>query len=215
MGDPMERGVLTRLRCLRKLNMMMLSSVTIVMTRDVTPPMSQTTSPNRKRSVRRTSERAVSSNMRRSLSMRLSRSVEPHLSRIVMFRDLRSVELNMSMGAGPNKRFMMLKMMLLSAEPRLRRSVRMRHPDTPPTPSAPSGQRRFAMSPRRMSRSTPQSLDVPRNQESSVPQLVADSSKELRSVMTKPRLLFRMPPRNSVLLSHRELASMSPNLFQS
>merc|ERR1712012_1173714 len=150
--------------------------------------------------------------MRRSLSMRLSRSVEPHLSRIVMFRDLRSVELNMS--AGPNKRFMMLKMMLLSAEPRLRRSVRMRHPDTPPTPSAPSGQRRFAMSPRRMSRSTPQSLDVPRNQESSVPQLVADSSKELRSVMTKPRLLFRMPPRNSVLLSHRELASMSPSLFQ-
>merc|ERR1712111_33043 len=127
MGDPMERGVLTRLRCLRKLNMMMLSSVTIVMTRDVTPPMSQTTSPNRKRSVRRTSERAVSSNMRRSLSMRLSRSVEPHLSRIVMFRDLRSVELNMSLSAGPNKRFMMLKMMLLSAEPRLRRSVRMRH----------------------------------------------------------------------------------------
>ena len=105
--------------------------------------------------------------------------------------------------------------MLLSAEPRLRRSVRMRHPDTPPTPSAPSGQRRFAMSPKRMSRSTPQSLDVPRNQESSVPQLVVDSSKELRSVMTKPRLLFRMPPRNSVLLSPRELASMSPNLFQS
>merc|ERR1719516_802496 len=33
------------------------------------------------------------------------------------------------------------------------------------------------MSPRRMSRSTPQSLDVPRNQESSVPQLVVDSRK--------------------------------------
>merc|ERR1711972_58597 len=52
-------------------------------------------------------------NMRRSLSMKLSRSVEPHLSRIVMFRDLKSVELNMSLSAGPNKRFMMLRMMLL------------------------------------------------------------------------------------------------------
>merc|ERR1719348_1119130 len=164
----MERDVLTRLRWLRKLNMMMLSSVTIVMTRDVTPPMSQTMSPSKRRSVRRTSERAVSLNTRRLLSMRLSKSVEPHWSRIVMFRDRRSVELNMSLSAGPNKRFMTLRMMLLSAEPRLRRSVRMRHPDTPPTPSAPSGQRRFAMSPRRTSRSPPQSLDVPRNQESSV-----------------------------------------------
>merc|ERR1719347_1586880 len=204
----MERDVLTRLRWLRKLNMMMLSSVTIVMTRDVTPPMSQTTSPSKKRSVKRTSERAVSSNTRRLLSMRLSKSVEPHWSRIVMFRDLRSVELNMSLSAGPNKRFMTLRMMLLSAELRLRRSVKMRHLDTPQTPSAPSGQRKFAVSPRRMSRSTLQSPDVPRNQESSVPQLVVDSSKEPRSVMTKPRLLFRMPPRNSVPLSPRELASM-------
>merc|ERR1719348_1683596 len=103
--------------------------------------------------------------------------------------------------------------MLLLVKLRLRKSVRMRLLDIQPTPSAPSGQRRSAVFPKRMSRSTPQSLDVPRNQESSVPQLVADSSKELRSVMTKPRLLFRMPPRNSVLLSHRELASMSPNLF--
>merc|ERR1712131_415248 len=131
------------------------------------------------------------------------------------FRDLRSVELNMSLSAGPNKRFMMLRMMLLLVKLRLRKSVRMRLLDILPTPSAPSGQRRSAVFPKRMSRSTPQSLDVPRNQESSVPQLVADSSKELRSVMTKPRLLFRMPPRNSVLLSHRELASMSPSLFQS
>merc|ERR1711931_265978 len=83
-----------------------------------------------------------------------------------------------------------------------------RHPDIQLTQSAPSGQRRFAMSPRRMSRSTPQSLDVPRNQESSVPQLVVDSSKELRNVMTKPRLLSRMPPRNSVLLSPSVPASL-------
>merc|ERR1719348_247485 len=170
---------------------------------------------NKRRNVRKTSERTVSLNMKQLLSMRLSRSVELHLSRIVMFRDPKSVELNMSLSAGPNKRFMMLRMMLLSAELRLRRSVRMRHPDIPLTQSAPSGQRRFAMSPRRMSRSTPQSLDVPRNQESSVPQQVVDSSKVLMSVMTKPRLLFRMPPRNSVLLSPRELASMSPSLFQS
>merc|ERR1719334_1260756 len=139
-------------------------------------------SPNRKRSVRKTSERTVSLNMKQLLSMKLSRSVELHLSRIVMFRDLRSVELNMSLSAGPNKRFMTLRMMLLSAEPRLRRSVRMRHLDTPQTPSAPSGQRKFAVSPRRMSRSILQSPDVPRNQESSVPQLVVDSSKEPREL---------------------------------
>merc|ERR1719348_1425882 len=108
-----------------------------------------------------------------------------------------------------------LNMTLLLVKLRLRRSVRMRHLDIQQTPSVPNGQRKFVVSPRRMSRSIHQSPDVPRNQESSVPQPVVDSSKEPRSVMTKPRLLFRMPPRNSVLLSPRELASMSPNLFQS
>merc|ERR1711872_54572 len=132
-----------------------------------------------------------------------------------MFRDLRSVELNMSLSAGPSRRFMMLRMMLFLVQLRLRKSVRMRHLDIQLTQSAPSGQRRSAVYPRRMSRSTLQSLDVPRNQESSVPQQVVDSSKELRSVMTKHRLLFRMPPRNSVLLSPKELANMSPSLFQS
>merc|ERR1712121_43656 len=211
----MERDVLTRLRWLRKLNMMMLFSVTIVMTRDVTPPMSQTMSPNRKKIVRKTLERAVSLSMKRLLSMRLFRSAEPHLSRIVIFKDQKSVELSMSLNAGQSRKFMMLRMTLLLVKLRLRRSVRMRHLDIQQTPSAPNGQRKFAVSPRRMSRSTHQSPDVPRNQESSVPQLVVDSSKEPRSVMTKPRLLFRMPPRNSVLLNPRELASMSPNLFQS
>merc|ERR1712025_1553582 len=104
--------------------------------------------------------------------------------------------------------------MVVECRTEVERNVRMRHLDIQQTPSAPSGQRKFAVSPRRMSRSTLQSLDVPRNQESSVPQLVVGSSKELRSVMTKPRLWFRMPPRDSVLLSPRELASMSPNLFQ-
>ena len=103
--------------------------------------------------------------------------------------------------------------MLSSAERRWRKSARMRHLDTPPQQSAQNGQERCVVSPRRMSRSTLQSLDVPRNQESSVPQLVVDSSKELRSVMTKPRLLFRMPPRNSVLLNPNVPASMLPSLF--
>merc|ERR1719295_893692 len=123
--DLMERDVLTRLRWLRKLNMMMLFSVTIVMTRDVTPPMSQTMSPNRKKIVRKTLERAVSLSMKRLLSMRLFRSAEPHLSRIVIFKDLKSVELNMSLNAGQSGKFMMLRMTLLLVKLRLRRSVRM------------------------------------------------------------------------------------------
>merc|ERR1712106_648969 len=87
--------------------------------------------------------------------------------------------------------------------------------DTPPTPSAPSGQRRSALSPRSRWRSTPQSLDVPRSPGSSVPQLVVDSNRELRSVLTKPRLLSRMPPKNSVLLSPNVPASMSQSLSPS
>ena len=107
------------------------------------------------------------------------------------------------------------RMMLSSAERRWRKSARMRHLDTPPQQSAQNGQERCVVSPRRMSRNTLPSLDVPRNQENFVLRLVVDSSKELKSVMTKPRLLSRMPPRNSVLLSPRELASMSQSLFQS
>merc|ERR1719309_1799144 len=72
---------------------------------------------------------------------------------------------------------------------------------TPPTPSAPSGPRRSAQSPRSQSRSSPPSQAVPRSQGRSVPQLAVGSRKALRSVMTRSRLLSRMPPRNSVLLS--------------
>merc|ERR1712113_955885 len=53
--------------------------------------------------------------------------------------------------------------------------LRMRHLATPPTPSAPSGPRKFAVSPRSQSRSTLPSLDVPRNLLNCVPQLVVDS----------------------------------------
>merc|ERR1712193_378952 len=89
--------------------------------------------------------------------MRLYRSVEPHWSRTVMFRVLKSAELNMNLSAGPNKRFMMLKMMLLNAKLKLRRSVKMKLLVTPPTQNAQSGLRRFALSPGRLSRNTPPS----------------------------------------------------------
>ena len=78
--------------------------------------------------------------------------------------------------------------------------------------STPSGLRKSAQFPRR---STLPSLGVPRSQGNSVPQLVVDSSRELRSVMIKPRPLSRMPLRNSVLLSPSVPASMSPNLCPS
>merc|ERR1719168_252978 len=96
----------------------------------------------------RTSGRAASSSTGRLPSTRQSRCAELPWSRIVMCRDLRSAELNMNLSAGPSRRCMMLRMMLSSAGLRLRRSVRMRHQDTPPTPSAPSGHERCAASPR-------------------------------------------------------------------
>merc|ERR1719483_556662 len=146
--DLMARDVLTKLRWLRRLSMMMLCSAITLMTRDATPPMSPPMSPSRRRSARRTTGRAVSLNTRRLLSLRLLRSAELPLLRTVMSRDLRFAELNMSLSAGPSRRFMMLRMMLLSAQLRLRRSVRMEPLDTPPTPSALSGPRRSALSPR-------------------------------------------------------------------
>merc|ERR1712123_90129 len=94
---------------------------------------------------------------------------------------------------------------------RLRRSVRMKLLDIPPTPSAPSGPRRCAVLRRRLSKSTLPSPDAPRNPGRSVLQLDVDSRKEKRSVLTRLRLLFRMLPRNSVLLSPSVPVSMSPN----
>merc|ERR1712002_1080946 len=98
---------------------------------------------------------------------------------------------------------------------RLRRSVRMKPLATQPTPSAPSGLRRCALWRRSLLRSSPQSLVVPRNQERSVLLLDVGSRKERRSVMIKHKLLSRMLLRNSVLLSPREPANMSPNLSPS
>merc|ERR1740137_89404 len=156
---------------------------------------------SRRRSARRTTGKAVSLNMRRLLLMRLLLFAEPLWSRTVIFRDLKYVELSMSLSAGLSKRSMMLRMMLLTARLRLRKSVKMKLQVTPPTPSAQSGPRKSALYPRRQSRSTLPSPDVPRSQGRSVLLLVVDSRKVQRSVLTKPKLLSRMPQRNSVLLS--------------
>merc|ERR1712107_904025 len=94
--------------------------------------------------------------------------------------------------------------MLLSAELRLKRNVRMRHLATPPTPSAPSGPRKFAVSPRSQSRSTLPSLDVPRNLLNCVPQLVVDSSRDQRSVLMSPRK-FAPDPEPTPELSRSQL----------
>merc|ERR1711992_281127 len=77
----------------------------------------------------------------------------------------------------------MWRMMLLSAQLRLRRSARTRHPVTPPTPSAPSGPGSFVLL------------------------LAVASSREPRSATTRCRPWCRTPPRSSVLLSPRGPAS--------
>merc|ERR1712106_613699 len=180
-------------------------------TRDATLLMSQTMSHSRRKSARRTSERAASSSMRRLLSMRQSLCAELLSSKTVMSKDLKSVELNMSPSAGPSRKFMMLRMMLFLVLLRLRRSVKMKLLAIPPTPSVPSGPRKCAVLRRRLSRSTLPSPDAPRNPGRSVLLLDVDSRKEKRNVSTRPRRLFRMLPRNSVLLSPNVPASMSPN----
>merc|ERR1712200_240085 len=191
---------------------MKLFSVTMGMTEDVTPPMSQTMNLSRRRNVKRTSERIVSLIMRRLPSMRLLRSAELPLSGIVISKDLKFAELNMSLSAGLSRRNMMSLMMLLNAQLSKMRSVKMKLLVIPPSQNALSGLERFALSIRRLSRSTLPSLDVPRNPESSVLQQAVDSSKELRSVMTRPAPLSRMLPKRNVVLSLKELVAMLPNL---
>merc|ERR1712042_127068 len=118
----------------------------------------------------------------------------------------------MSLSAGPNKKNTMSLMMLLNAQLCRMKSVKMRLLVTPPSQNAPSGPEKFALSIRKLSRSTPPSLDVLRNPESCVLQQAVDSSRELRSVMTKPAPLFKMLPRKNVALSLKELVAMLPNL---
>merc|ERR1712098_644358 len=114
-----------------------------------------------------------------------------------------------SQSAGPSKRFMVLRMMLCLVLLRLRRNVKMKLLATQPTPSAPSGPRKSVLLRRNLLRNTLLLLDVPRNQGRSVLQLDVGSRKEMRSVMTKHKLLYRMLLRNSVLLNHKEPANMS------
>merc|ERR1711910_224052 len=66
----------------------------------------------------------------------------------VICRDPRSAGPSTNPSAGPSRRSTMWRTMSSSAPLRLRRSVRMRPLDTPPTPSAPSGPGRFAACPR-------------------------------------------------------------------
>merc|ERR1712168_775396 len=185
------------------------------MTEDVTPLMSPTMNLSKKRNVKKTSERVVSSIMRRLPSMRLLRSAESPLLRIVIFPEMKFAPLNMSLSAGPSKKSMMLRMMLLNAQLSRMRSVLMRLLVTPPSPSALSGPEKSALLRRRLSRSTLPSLDVPRSPERGVPLLVVDSRKERNSVMTRPKLLSRMLPRKNVPLSPRELVLMLPSLSPS
>merc|ERR1712241_939410 len=141
-------------RCIDKVEMIEeteyddVSSATTPTTGGATPPMSPSTSPSRKRSARRTSGRTASSSTSRSPSTRLLRSAGLLLSRTVTSRDPRSAGLSTNPSAGPSRRSTMLRTTSLSAPPRLRRSVRMRPLATPPTPSAPSGPGRCALSPR-------------------------------------------------------------------
>merc|ERR1712168_495694 len=185
------------------------------MTEDVTPLMSPTMNLSKKRNVKKTSERVVSSIMRRLPSMRLLRSAESPLLRIVIFPEMKFAPLNMSLSAGPSKKSMMLRMMLLNAQLSRMRSVLMRLLVTPPSPSALSGPEKSALWRRRLSRSTPPSLDVPRNPERCVLLLAVDSKKELRFAMTRPAPLFRMLPRKNVTLSPREPVLMLPSLSPS
>merc|ERR1712200_173397 len=95
-------------------------------------------------------------------SMRLLRSVELPLSRIVMSRDLRFVQLNMNLSAGPSRKSMTSVMMLLNVPLSRMRSVMIKLLVTLLSPSAPSGPERFAVFQRKMLKSIHQSLDVPK-----------------------------------------------------
>merc|ERR1719244_262574 len=171
--------------------------------------------PSRRKSARRTSERTASSTTRRSLSMRLFKFVEHHWSRTVTSRGLRSAEQSMSLSAGPSRKNMMLKMMLLNVRLFKRKGAKMRHLVIPHSQNAPTGPEKFAMLQRTESQSTHPSLHVPKSLENCVLQLAVASKRVLRIAMTEPKLLFKMLPRKSVLLSHRELVVMSPNLCPS
>merc|ERR1719348_157469 len=141
----------------------MLNNVITLMTRDVIQPMSPTMSHNRKRNVKRTSGRIVLLNMNRLPSMRQLISAELLLLRNVINQDLRYAELIMSLSVGLSRRFMRLRMMLLTVKLRLKRNVRKKLLAILPAPNVLNGPRKFALFPRSLSRSTPPSLDVPRS----------------------------------------------------
>merc|ERR1712142_1055751 len=123
-----------------------------------------------------------------------------------------SVQLNMSLSAGPSRKYMMLRMMLYLVQLSRMRSVLMRLLVIPPSLNAQSGPEKSVLLKRKLSRSTLPSLDVPRNLERCVPQQAVDSLRVRKRAMIKPRPLSRMPPRKNVALSPREPVLMLPNL---
>merc|ERR1712025_1155292 len=98
--------------------------------------------------------------------------------------------------------------MLLNVRLRLRRNVRMKHLDTQPTPSAPSGPRKFAVCPRSPSRSTPPLQGVPRNLWNFALLQDVDSKRERKNAMRNNKQSFKMLPRKTVTSSPRELVTM-------
>merc|ERR1739847_165817 len=124
-----------------------------------------------------------------------------------MGKDLKFVQLNMSLSVGPSRRNMMLKMMLFLVQLFRMRSVLMSLLVTPPSPSAQSGPEKFALLRRSLSRSTLPSLDVPRSPERCVLLLAVDLRRELKFVMIRPAQLSRMLPRKNVALSPKNLCS--------
>merc|ERR1719309_190671 len=154
--------------------------------------------PSRRKSARRTSERTASSTMKRLLSMRLFKFAEHHWSRTVISRGLRSVEQSMSLSAGPNRKNMMLKMMLLNVRLFKRKGAKMRPLVIPHSQNAPTGPERFAMLQRTESQNTHPLLHALKNQENSVLLLAVVSKRVLKIAMIEPKLLSKMLPRKNV-----------------
>merc|ERR1719309_1715386 len=191
------------------------SNAITLMTEDATLPMSPTMNPSRRKSARRTSERTASSTMRKLLSMRLYKFVEHLWLRTVTSRDLKSAELSMSLSAGPNRKSTMLKMMLLNVRLFKRKGAKTRPLVIHHSQNAQTGPERLAMLQRTEPQSTHPSLPALKNQENYVLLLAVASKRVLKIAMIEPKLLSKMLPRKNVLLSHRELVVMSPNLCPS
>merc|ERR1711933_403187 len=123
------------------------------------------------------------------------------MGRIVLSKDLKSVQLNMSLSAGPNTMNMMSLMILYLVQLSRMKSVNLKLLVILLSLSAQSGPEKSALLLRHLSQNILLTLDVTRYLERSVPLLAVDSQRDLRFVMTRPRPLSRMPPKKHVALS--------------